>query len=501
MKKFFKKEKGITMITLVLTVIVMMIIVSTLSFYVLNSIQTENFQNMKADILEIEGKALAYYNEKGELPIFKEDVKTMADIGIKGNESFFNQNDGGEYAKVNLDLIGVTPSYKTTYYINTTSFTVYAVDAVSIKGTEYHRPAEKFAKFSTGIPEGLEVGSYVLYEPSGSYKWEAKYYSSTKTPGTDDIILYTGDKPGETQNNMRDMSIGDNKWRVLSINESTGEVELVPARSTTKTVPLQGAQGYNNGVLLLNQACNALYSSTVDGKEIKARSINREDIEEYFSEELLSNAHKYVSGMKYGNQLDMTYTKGSTSMRYPVIFGHKELNVVVKEEDIPTRLDATLRLSEQERLIERSEGTETEGSAGTIILNDGESIQLIQSYYNIQPGPGSGYMKGTYDKYSYRALLLGQVDGPGAFWIATRYFSKLVGASQLSFGMCNSSSANLTGKTLWKLQGSSGNAQELSLFPVITLDGSFIALNDVKDGERPTFKIISESNFNDRGGE
>lgn len=40
---------------------------------------------------------------------------------------------------------------------------------------------------------------------------------------------------------------------------------------------LQGAQGYNNGVYLLNEACSYLYGN--EEKGIKARSINIEDIE------------------------------------------------------------------------------------------------------------------------------------------------------------------------------------------------------------------------------
>ena len=39
------------------------------------------------------------------------------------------------------------------------------------------------------VPEGLEIGSTVAYNPSGTYNWQAKYCSSTKTETTDDVTL------------------------------------------------------------------------------------------------------------------------------------------------------------------------------------------------------------------------------------------------------------------------------------------------------------------------
>ncbi len=152
MKRFLLKEKGITMMALVLTIIVMIVIMSVLSFYVMNSIQTENFQSMKADIVEIEGKALSYYAEKGILPVYSEDTahpenrKHARDM--KGDRDFFNPNDGLMYGKVNLELLGVTPSYKTTYYMNLETLTVYAIDTIKIEGKDYPRPYEKFAKLN-----------------------------------------------------------------------------------------------------------------------------------------------------------------------------------------------------------------------------------------------------------------------------------------------------------------------------------------------------------------
>lgn len=97
----------------------------------------------------------------------------------------------------------------------------------------------------------------MTYSPSGTYNWQAKYCSTTKT---DDVTLSSAD--GESFNLT--------EWRVLSIEN--GRVELVPTKPTDGTVYLGEAQGYNNGVKLLNDACSSLYSNISNG--ITARSLN-----------------------------------------------------------------------------------------------------------------------------------------------------------------------------------------------------------------------------------
>lgn len=115
------------------------------------------------------------------------------------------------------------------------------------------------------------------------------------------------------------------EWRVLSIEN--GKVELVPTNSTSGKVYLGQAQGYNNGVKLLNDACNSLYSNTSKG--ITARSLNIEDIEKYMDKTKLLETHKYQytsgGGAKYGTQLTNEYT---SSKNYPSMYAKEILSVI-----------------------------------------------------------------------------------------------------------------------------------------------------------------------------
>ena len=163
-------------------------------------------------------------------------------------------------------------------------------------------------QYTGTIPEGLKVGSEVTYAPSGTYNWQAKYCSSEKTEGTDDVTL----------NSASGQSYNITEWKVLSIEN--GKVELVPTNPTEGTVYLGQAQGYNNGVKLLNDACSSLYGNTSKG--ITARSLNLDDIEKYMNEEKLTSAK---NDMKYGEQIAPALTSNKA---YPTIYAKEKLSVV-----------------------------------------------------------------------------------------------------------------------------------------------------------------------------
>ena len=89
-------------------------------------------------------------------------------------------------------------------------------------------------------------------------------------------------------------------WRVLNINND-GSVELLPIiTSNNKTICLFGHLGYNNAVWVLDDICSYLYEN---GLEITSRSIDMEDITKYMidgvEEENLSNCTGIKKILKY----------------------------------------------------------------------------------------------------------------------------------------------------------------------------------------------------------
>ncbi len=261
---------------------------------------------------------------------------------------------------------------------------------------------------SPTIPEGLEIGSTISYNPSGTYNWQAKYCSSTKTEGTDDVQL----------NSATGENFNISSWKVLSIDEKTGTIELVPSSSTTGTVYLEEAQGYNNGVKLLNDACSSLYGNIEKG--ISARSINLEDIEKYMTEEALLEAHSYTPfGIKYGNQVSSAYTNYKN---YPAIYAQEKLAVIDGKSNGDTGLD----ISEQKTFIERTEGTR-----GAITTNT--NIQPYQTSWNEDATGMSTAFKDYKEGANYYSLIIPRGIGT-TYWIASRYID--VRADFCSFYVC-----------------------------------------------------------------
>ena len=154
------------------------------------------------------------------------------------------------------------------------------------------------------LPKKLEVGSKVKYSPSGTYNWQGKYCSTSES----DVTLSSA--------SGKDFNLTE--WKVLSIKNR--KVELVPTSPTSGTVYLGEAQGYNNAVKLLNDACSSLYSNTSKG--ITARSLNLDDIEKYMNEEKLTSAKNDI---KYGEQLAPALTSNKA---YPTIYAKEKLSVV-----------------------------------------------------------------------------------------------------------------------------------------------------------------------------
>ena len=130
--------------------------------------------------------------------------------------------------------------------------------------TEYAKIVDKYAKRA-----GIKVGDYVNYKPD-----TAEAYASTKLAES-----ITG-----SSSNSADLTQDTLTWQVLRIYED-GSMDLIGS-PTSKIVYFKGALGYNNGVWVLNDICEKLYSKTSEG--ITARSVNLEDMEKWLTDDVLN---------------------------------------------------------------------------------------------------------------------------------------------------------------------------------------------------------------------
>ena len=164
--------------------------------------------------------------------------------------------------------------------------------------TEYAKIVDKYAKRA-----GIKVGDYINYTPDS-----AEAYASSKLASS-----ITG-----SSSNSADLTQDTLKWQVLRIYDD-GSMDLIGS-PTSKDVYFQGALGYNNGVYVINDICESLYSKKTKG--ITARSVNLEDFEKWLTTDGISarTSYKNVDNITYDTP--KTY-KGSYSYR-PDIYGKTE---------------------------------------------------------------------------------------------------------------------------------------------------------------------------------
>lgn len=303
---------------------------------------------------------------------------------------------------------------------------------------------------TVSIPEGLEIGSIVNYNPSGTYNWESKYCSSPENTSY-----------GKTLDSSEGQPFNINIWKVFDINETTGEVTLIPEHSTNNiengTVTLFGAQGYNNGVYLLDEACSNLYGNEVKG--IKARSIDINDIEGKMTDEALAHAH---SDSNYENQILNPYIEAYSY--YPSIYAQEALRSI---DDNGKITSSGLGISEQTWLIEAIENNATNGYL------QARSIQPTQTYWS----KDNNFMKKAFEitsnGISYYDLLMPD-DSNTAYWIASRCVSTRENACL--FTISRVFEGNIDAIDIFS-SSSNPNDDSNGLFPVVSLSSNLISGN------------------------
>ena len=188
----------------------------------------------------------------------------------------------------------------------------------------------------TAIIEEPKVGDIVKYEDILALSGNS-VNNTRKEQLLSDLQTYSGASSEYNTTIDRD----DLDWRLLDIKD--GKIRLISATPTTAQIRLEGYNGYNNAVYLLDEACNILYSSNKG----KSQNLKIEDIEENLSNEGKSTrnnyANSYVDTGKYGGIMEST-----TNLYYPNIYPSEMGCKAISSID---NTNNTLGLSEQKSLI------------------------------------------------------------------------------------------------------------------------------------------------------
>lgn len=292
-KQMRKKENGITLIALAVTIIVLIILagISITSLTgekgIINQARTNSENAQKESIIEkIEADLLKEKTKTGNTPS-KDKLKEIIqeneyNDGALGEDSFVTK-DGG-----------------------------YTINYDEIDGWE------------NLLSNIAKPGDYVSYKPD---------IVNNKT--IDELITDLNMYSGTSDNNSSTLKQENLNWRVLDIQEE--KVRLICENPTISTISLYGAKGYNNAVYLIDKVCEELYSNSK--VSTKVQNLKIEDIEKKLTYDYTSFSNKYVDTGKYGGFSITPYTLNT---KYPTIYSQERNNGVGGSKN-----NGVLSLSEQ----------------------------------------------------------------------------------------------------------------------------------------------------------
>ena len=155
-----RNKRGVTMISLVVTIIVMIVVTTAIVYRTKNQVNLQKYDALQSDIMAINNAIQEYYLKNNDVPVIceyatKENLELI--MKSEGVENvFFDSNDEGKYYVIDLgkldnltlnfgqdykeikkNIANVT-QYKDVYVINLVSHKVYYPKCVKANDVMYY---------------------------------------------------------------------------------------------------------------------------------------------------------------------------------------------------------------------------------------------------------------------------------------------------------------------------------------------------------------------------
>ena len=240
-------------------------------------------------------------------------------------------------------------------------------------------------------------------------------------------------------------------WKVLNVDKENDTVDIISTNPTISTVSFAYILGYNNGPYLMNEICKAQYSNKTLG--VEARSINLLDMEKHLTQTGISNRNAYTNEVKYGTT--KTYPSNT---KYPSLYANQKgagPNITEAEASKKiTQPDTTKGNDpyEESKPIATTEPTTSSTSAS------GSPLTVTQTYY---------YIPINDTNYGTASTVLANST---YFWVAARYVN--TNSSFANFGL-RSAGTDTVGFYMFYSDGVT-NGTYYALRPVVSIPSSLL---------------------------
>ena len=503
MKSTLKKtEKGITLVALVVTIVVLLILAGVSINAVVGDDgiikKAKESANLtkESEAKEIINRAIIEFITTEEYDTLEDFLKTKVSAGTidsvvnngdgtlnvskngytvtvenKTNSANGNGgNTGGETQKPEITVNGikvVADGQETGTALGEASIamgkTLYITFIHSITGgTTTVKPDIPYAVTKNGIYKFTVTGTVNGTAYTKEVNVEVNQF---KNSILEDINIKIGDSVNYTYDSAGSYSISSTynsgasnqtiaqttglTWKVLNVDKENDTVDIISTNPTSNEVRFGRILGYNNGPYFMNEICKAQYSNKTLG--VNARSINLLDMEKHLTPTGITKRNAYTNAVKYGTT--KTYTSNT---KYPSLYANqKGAGPKVTAANASTLLQDTTKGNdpyEESKPIATTEPT-TDNTSGT----EGP-LTVTQTYYYIPINEAN---------YGTASTVLANNT---CFWVAAREVSTDSGNAIFGLRLADTSASGVI------LFASNGNKNGTShrLRPVVSLPSSLL---------------------------
>ena len=235
---FIKNEKGITLVSLIITIAVIFIVSSVTIYISSDRTQINNYKKLITDIELLADKVSNYYLEYGELPIVKKDNNPVI-YDISSLDFERSAQDDEKYYVIDLEMMeGISLYYgkegfddardgnitlSNTYVINNKSHMIYYVKGIELDGKIYHT-----LKLEESLTDNIPPSKPEIKVVSGIKNYDGTYMSKVE-------IEFVHGKKREKAVSRTEFSLDDgNNWTDISSGLLTNNIYPITEEGTYK---------------------------------------------------------------------------------------------------------------------------------------------------------------------------------------------------------------------------------------------------------------------------
>jgi len=212
-----KFNRGITLISLIITIVVMLIITSTTITVSYDRFEINNFNKMENDIELLSDKVENYYLKYNGLPTIKDDTGNFVEYTYTTLEFEKNANDNEKYYILDLSAMEEVAlnygkegynnvnSSDDVYIINEKSYQIYYVRGIKVKQAKYHTVSMGKDSVTDAIPPSKPQIKVI----SGTKNSEGVYTTEVQ------LEIIPGNEEGSVATKTELSIDGGNTWNEL----------------------------------------------------------------------------------------------------------------------------------------------------------------------------------------------------------------------------------------------------------------------------------------------